>query len=388
MTIVRNVAILAALIALGAATVRADEPSVAGTAGMPVVSAPLPAASSPEPEEARPLTAIPLEVGLPVVVRAALAYVDVTAVDENEETFDGTVDARMVWLDPRLRYDPSEAPRGYREYRGPEAVAKLDTLWSPDVALANLRGEPERQDLGLRIFPDGSVELLQRTTGTFAVSMDVERFPFDRQSLTVELVSRRENEDQMVFDYQQPDLDFSRVDPSIEIPGWSIALVDLVRVPLAGWHGETYSRIRFELDIDRDAAETIPSLFVPLFASLLIPLLATWLNKMDEGEFRIEAFELTNIVIGGLFAVIALNFTINAERSLLAHGTNTVARLFGLNYLTLALSFGVNVALFRFGAVRRFFGRHVQEEVFHYVSWALPVLVASSAIALVLLARV
>ncbi len=372
---------------------RADEPSAvalpepASTATLDAPPEGTPAAVS-NPASQRPLTEIPLEKGLPVVVRVALAYLDISAVDENEETFDGTVDVRLLWQDPRLRFPSSEAPIGYAELRGRDALERLEGMWSPDVAIANLRGEPDYRAVGLRILPDGTVELLQRTTGTFSISMDVERFPFDRQALAVDLVSRRENADKLVFDYRQADIDFTRVDPSIAIPGWDLGLVDLVRTPIAGWHGESYSRLRFELDIDRKAAETVPSLFVPLLASLLIPLLATWLNKMEDGEFRIETFELTNIVIGGLFAVIALNFTINAERSLLSHGTNTVSRLFGLNYLTLALSFGVNVALFRFGAVRRFFGRHVQEEVFHYVSWALPVLVASSAIALVLLARV
>ena len=34
---------------------------------------------------------------------------------------------------------------------------------------------------------------------------------------------------------------------------------------------------------------------------------------MEEGEFQIEAFEQANVIVGGLFAVIALNFTLNAE---------------------------------------------------------------------------
>lgn len=379
---------LVALFVLATSRARADEPppSVETTGAAALDESP--AEGVPGAAPVRSLTEIPLEKGLPVVVRVALAYLDISAVDENDETFEGTVDVRLLWQDPRLRFPVSEAPIGYQEHRGREALARLERMWSPDVAIANLRGAPDYQTVGVRIFPDGSVELLQRTTGTFSISMDVERFPFDRQALAVDLVSRRENADKLVFDFRQADLDFTRVDPSIAIPGWDLGLVDLVRTPIAGWHGESYSRLRFELDIDRKAAETVPSLFVPLFAALLIPLLATWLNKMEDGEFRIEAFELTNIVIGGLFAVIALNFTINAERSLLAHGTNTVSRLFGLNYLTLAVSLGVNVALFRFGVLRRLFGRHVQEEVFHYIAWALPVLVGASAVALVLLARV
>ena len=33
------------------------------------------------------------------------------------------------------------------------------------------------------------------------------------------------------------------------------------------------------------------------------------MNRIEEGEFQIEAFEQANVIVGGLFAVVALNFT-------------------------------------------------------------------------------
>ena len=72
---------------------------------------------------------------------------------------------------------------------------------------------------------------------------------------------------------------------------------------------------------------------------------AIWLNRVEEGEFQIEAFEQANIIVGGLVAVIALNFTLNAEYGALSSSDNTVRRLLALNYLALALSLVVNLAL-------------------------------------------
>jgi hypothetical protein len=63
----------------------------------------------------------------------------------------------------------------------------------------------------------------------------------------------------------------------------------------------------------RDASSAVAPIFVSLLASLLIPLPALWLNAMADGDFRIEAFELANVLIGRLFAVIALNFTVNSS---------------------------------------------------------------------------
>lgn len=332
------------------------------------------------------LTDLPLESGLPVVVRAGVAFADVDSVDENAEEFTGVVDVRLQWNDRRLAFPASEAPTGFREWRGEAATAQLATIWSPDIALSNLKGEPTAESFSLRIFTDGRVELLRRVTGTFGSPMDVRRFPFDRQFLVVQLASRRDNADKVLLDYRQDDLAFSRPDANIDITGWTVGLIELARDPLPGWYGETYSRLRVALDVKRLPGETIPGLFVPLLACLLIPLLATWLNSVENGEFKTEAFELTNIIIGGLFAVIALNFTINSERSILSGGGNTVAWMFGLNYLTLAAALVINVALFRLNLLRVVAGRHVQHEFFLYITWALPVAVGASAVALILIA--
>lgn len=97
-----------------------------------------------------------------------------------------------------------------------------------------------------------------------------------------------------------------------------------------------------------------------LLAWLLIPLLAIWLNRVEDGAFQIETFELVNIIIGGLFAVIALNFTVNSVYEVLESGDNPINRLFALNYVTLAVSLAVNLLLFRFRVVERAFGIYVQ----------------------------
>jgi hypothetical protein len=115
-------------------------------------------------------------------------------------------------------------------------------------------------------------------------------------------------------------------------------------------------------------------------------LLAIWLNRMEDGEFQIEAFEQANVIVGGLFAVIALNFTLNSEYGMLGSTDNTVRRLFTLNYLALALSLLINLMLFRFNLPMRWFGRYVQEQLYFFLSWAVPLLVLATALAFLLVA--
>lgn len=340
------------------------------------------------PQEGTPATT-PTDKGLPVVVRMALFVAEINSVDERAGAFVGTVDLRLRWEDARLRFPVAEAPPGgFVDLRGAAAEARLAQIWTPDVALANLVDKPTDQVRRLRIAPDGRVEIMQRTSGKFTTSFDFAKFPFDRQELTVDLVERREPLHRLALDFRQDDVEFSRAAESVSIDGWEPGLLNLQRDPIPAWYGESQARVRASLEIYRQAGRTISGLFLPLLASLLIPLLALWLQRVEDGEIAIETFELSNILIGGLFAVIALNFTISANYPLLVNGENTVTQLLGLNYLCLAINLVINVFMFRFNLIGRFFGRHVLIQVYRYLTWGLPVLVLSTAAAIILIARV
>jgi len=110
------------------------------------------------------------------------------------------------------------------------------------------------------------------------------------------------------------------------------------------------------------------------------------MNSTEEGEFKIDTFELGNVIVGGLFAVIALNFTINAAYRSVATGDNTVTRLFGLNYVTLGVGLAIVVLMYRYNVPKRLCGRYVQEQMFNYLSWAVPLLAVGTALAFILVA--
>lgn len=358
----------------------------------PPASTALPAGSQRvevQPEGQSPtkdLTSLPLGKGLPVLVRVGLYFQSITAFDDNEGTFTGTVDMRLRWEDPRLRYSAETTPRGFQEYRGPKADQKLKEIWVPRIAFANLKESPSYETTSLRIFPSGWVEVMQRTTGQFAIPVNSGAFPFDKQTLGVEITVRRETTGEASLVVLQEDIDFSRAAQDLSIKGWTPGLVNIKRNTQPGWYGEFHSGLVVGLIVARNPVNAVATVFVPLLATLLIPLLAIWMNSTEEGEFKIDAFELSNIIVGGLFAVIALNFTINAAYSSLATGDNTVTRLFGLNYVALGVGLAIVVLLYRHNVPMRLFGRYVQEQMFSYLSWAIPLLVLGTALAFILVA--
>ena len=347
---------------------------------------PLAPAQTVPPAPVVPLKTAPTDKGLPVVVRTALLVAEIASVDEQAGKFTDTVDLRLRWEDSRLRFPPADALGGVLDLRGDLAEARLAEIWTPDVALANLIDKPTYQVRRLRIFPDGRAELMQRTSGQFTTSLDLERFPFDRQELVVDLVERREPLHRMTLDFRQDDVEFSRPAEGLSIDGWRPGLLHLRRDPTPTWYGESQARVRAGLEITRQSGRIVATIFLPLLASLLIPLLALWLQRVDDGRIKIETFELSNILIGGLFAVLALNFTISSSYPTLVDGDNTVTRLFGLNYLCLATGLVINIVVFRFNLIGRLFGKHVLTEAFRFLTWGLPTVVLSTAAAIILVA--
>jgi hypothetical protein len=87
-----------------------------------------------------------------------------------------------------------------------------------------------------------------------------------------------------------------------------------------------------------------------------------------------------------VFSVIALSFVIYSSYSAISAGDNTVTRLVGLNYATLALALSTVVALFQFNLAHRWFGPYVHQQLFKWIAWAMPVLTLGTSLAFLLVA--
>ncbi len=228
------------------------------------------------------LTKLPLDKGLPVVVRAGIFYQSISTFDENAGFFNGTIDMRLRWEDPRLRYPVEQTPRGFQEYRGTDADDKLKTIWSPGIAFTNMIDTPSYRATSLRIFPNGWVEVMQRTTAKFSINMDAGSFPFDQQTLAVSVEILRENTNEASLVFLQEDLDFSSAADDIELDGWNKGLVKINRPVRTGWYGEFHSALIIGLQVKRQADKVMAPIFIPLIASLLIQLVALWMNSKED----------------------------------------------------------------------------------------------------------
>ena len=68
--------------------------------------------------------------------------------------------------------------------------------------------------------------MIRRTSAEFSTSFEVERFPFDRQKLRIEVAVRDQKADAVALEFEQDDLDFSRAAANATLDGWTIGSGD------------------------------------------------------------------------------------------------------------------------------------------------------------------
>lgn len=126
----------------------------------------------------------------PTQVEVSLKLVGLTRVDPPSEsfpTFGVELLLQATWTDPRLAFDPTSTNGEPRRYHGHLAELKLDRIWDPDLSIENEEGARTIEHRELDLYPDGRVRYVERLHADLHATMDLRRFPFDRQALTIRL---------------------------------------------------------------------------------------------------------------------------------------------------------------------------------------------------------
>jgi Neurotransmitter-gated ion-channel ligand binding domain len=157
--------------------------------------------------------------GAPTLVAVGLFIVEVTEVNEVDNTFTIEVFMDNVWCDPnRPGQELSKEP-----HVGADVADKLDDGWDPNITFVDEIEAPIKENQELTLFPNGTVEYKQKFNVTLENRFDLRRFPFDRQKLRIELESFDWTVKQLQLKRQADRVGFSE---RFEIPEWRAVAVD------------------------------------------------------------------------------------------------------------------------------------------------------------------
>jgi hypothetical protein len=152
-----------------------------------------------------------------------------------------------------------------------------------------------------------------RVTATFTKFWNVDRFPLDRHTLTIELEDSQDEDFKLAY---KPDAANSNQSPDLHIPGYNLAAkrafvvshayqTNYGDISLPSNNESSYSRFVYAIDIQRPGYGYFLKLFLSVFIATLISFLSFAIKPTDlDPRFGLG--------IGAIFAAVASEYVVAA----------------------------------------------------------------------------
>lgn len=214
----------------------------------------------------------------PVLADMGLYIEEIPEVNEIANTF--TVEGRMdlVWCDPRLKYvDQGQGP--FELFLEENAQEKLNSIWWPDVTFVN---EVEGRDIAneeLVIHENGTVEYKEKFTVVLEAKYDLYKFPFDKQTLEIEIESFAWDERYLQLHIEEHLVGFN---DEYEIPEWRTdSLETHIEDVIEVGDRNPFSEFRMTINVTRQFGFYVWKVLFPLIILVIMCFAVFWMD--DEG---------------------------------------------------------------------------------------------------------
>ena len=210
-----------------------------------------------------------------------LSVLDIIAIDDARQAAFMDFAVRLDWHDPRL------AGRF-------EQLTQLETstVRVPPIAFRNdrslRRGLPEV----VAVSPDGNVRYVQRYTGEISISLNLSEFPWDRETLRIEIIIPT-FPNEAVFSL---DSEFSQINGELTIANCVIGKPSFEVIAGSQFSPSHYTLI-YEQPIERRPDYYIWSVIVPLLFVVAMSWIAFWIDPEHvEAQLAVAATSMLSLV--------------------------------------------------------------------------------------------
>jgi len=258
----------------------------------------------------------------PTPVALNVYFFDVDEIDDVRQQFSIDMFIRITWQDPRLALPEDQ------RFGQVRTVAR-DAVWSPKGLITNDRGLRLQLPLVVEVDDLGNVRYRQRATGNLSFESQLQRFPFDTQTLPLDIVSYAYSPDEVIWSEDSGIIG----DPSsINAEGWNFRVLapefGEFSIPNAGL---PRPRLTYRIEAEREFQYYLLTLFLPMSLIIFMSWTVFWLQP-DIVPARIA------ISTASIFSLIAFGFSIRLS-------------LPRISYLTIADVFVIGCTLMVFLAL-------------------------------------
>ena len=265
----------------------------------------------------------PVDIGLYVI--------DISNVNAVENTYrlEGLID--LSWCDPRFTVNTKE--KHHEIYLEEDAATKLNRIWWPSITFVNEVGEYFRKNEELMIMANGTVEYREKFSVELKSFFDLQKFPFDEQTLDVEIESFAWNKNEVMLQKNPEKTGFN---PTLNLPEWEIGdLQTNIQTTQEVRSKEPFDKFLMQIKLIRNPGFYLWKVIVPLIILVIISWSVFWMSEESLAD-RIS-FSLT-----GILTVVAYQFLISENLPNISYLTLMDAIL-SLSFLAIALTVAENI---------------------------------------------
>lgn len=316
-----------------------------------------------------------LEAGMPnppespTIVKVGVFLADIINLDEVNETFEAEFVLGARWVDPRLAFDPVEAGADEKLYQGSFQFDEVYAGWWPQLLIVNEVGSSDPNAMRLVVHADGRVHYLAQRNVILETPMQLQRFPFDTQTLEANIIAFGNSRDEVLLEVDQQMLgaseEYAEKNRQVDIAQWHFENLDLTS-GVADFRydgsGLDTSEIHLAISLRRQPGNFIWKVIVPLIVLVLLMWAVFWLD-VDTLAERL------NLAFIGVLTIVAYQFLIDGTMPRISYFTFTDAiLLYSFVIMCMAILESVVVySIFRAGR------RPLAERVDLIAQWVFPV---------------
>jgi len=203
--------------------------------------------------------------------------------------------AVFTWCDPRQAFDASVEERPSKVFFGDKATGDYANIWIPDVSIANSTGKAVSTARRLEIHSDGTIQLSGFFNSVVATRFDLRAFPFDRQTLSIEMESFTFNRDVVQL---RPIDHLVGFKDDLYLPEWQVKSVTASAIEEVQVRDRVpFSRVSFDVSIQRETGYYLFKLSVPLMLIVMLSWTVFWMKGESlAGRMRISSTAFLTIV--------------------------------------------------------------------------------------------
>ncbi len=255
--------------------------------------------------------------GVPTKVSVGIVFLDVTKIDDVNQTF--TADFYFIyrWNDPRLDVGGGASTQEVRIY-------EFNEIWNPQLVLLNQRNLKDYYDEVFRVDASGNVQYVQRFFGELSSPLDLKDYCFDQQVLPIQVASIRYGPEELMLSFNEQLTGQRGV---FSIAGWTVELENpQIKGEYLAFQGRDIASIEFPLIGRRHSGYFLIKLLIPLALIVFMAWAVFWIDPSALGP-------QIGLPTSAVFTFIVFNFRIGQVLPRISYLTRIDRFVLGATFL-------------------------------------------------------